>query len=155
MEGDLDFYLGMELVRDRLRRTITISQPGYLEDFREEFELTSTTGPLTPMVDKPRLDAAGIKLYQKKVGSVMWPAIRTRPEVQLAVNLHARNTKCPLRGDMVSFDIVLEYLVHTPELGLVLGGHGGEKLYATVDASYGTHEGRKSHFGCTFSIGAG
>ena len=164
VEGDLDFYLGMKLVRDRLRRTITISQPGYLEDLREEFGLTSTTGPLTPMVDKPRepesadnprLDAAGIKMYQKKVGSVLWPAIGTRPEVQLAVNLHARYTKCPLRGDMVSLDRVLEYLVHTPELGLVLGGHGGVKLYATVDASYGTHEDRKSHSGCTLHIGAG
>ena len=57
---------------------------------------------MTPMVDKPRepesatnprLDTAGIKLYQKMVGSVLWPAIGTRPEVQLAVNLHARYTK--------------------------------------------------------------
>ena len=106
---------------------------------------------MTPMIDKPRepesatnprLDTAGIKLYQKKVGSVLWPAIGTRPEVQLAVNLHARYTKCPLRGDMVTLDRVLEYLVNTPELGLVLGGHGGVLLYATVDASYGTHEDR-------------
>ena len=29
------------------------------------------------------------------------------------------------------------------------------KLYATVDASYGTHEDRKSHSGCTLHIGAG
>ena len=34
VEGDLGFYLGMKLVRDRLRRTITISQPGYREDLR-------------------------------------------------------------------------------------------------------------------------
>ena len=34
VESDLGFYLGMKLVRDRVRRTITISQPGYLEDLR-------------------------------------------------------------------------------------------------------------------------
>ena len=56
---------------------------------------------------------------------------------------------------MVTLDRVLEYLVNSPELGLVLGGHGGVKLYATVDASYGTHEYRKSHSGCTLHIGAG
>ena len=71
MEGDLGAYLGMQLVRDRVKRTITISQPGYLEDLREQFGITSTTGPLTPMVDKERkpesesnlrLDAAGARL---------------------------------------------------------------------------------------------
>ena len=28
-------------------------------------------------------------------------------------------------------------------------------MYARVDASYGTHEDRKSHSGCTLHIGAG
>ena len=83
VEGDLGSYLGMQLIRDRIKRTITISQPGYLEDLREQFGITSTQGPLTPMIDKerepespsnPRLDAAGTKLYQSKVGSLLWPA---------------------------------------------------------------------------------
>ena len=121
-------------------------------------------GPLTPMVDKerepesesnPRLDAAGIRLYQSKVGSVLWPAMGTRPEIQYATNIHSRYTKSPLRGDMVTLNRVLDYIVNTPELGLVLGGHGGVKLYATVDASYGTHDDRKSHSGCTLHIGEG
>ena len=43
---------------------------------------------------------------------------------------------------METIDRVLDYLVNTPELGLVLGGLGGVKLYATVDASYGTHDDR-------------
>ena len=56
---------------------------------------------------------------------------------------------------MHTVDRVLDYLVNTPELGLVLGGHGGVKLSATVDASHGTHEDRKSHSGCTLHIGDG
>ena len=124
VEGDLGAYLGMQLVRDRVKRTITISQPGYLEDLRERFGITSTQGPLTPMVDKerepesetnPRLDVAGTRLYQSKVGSVLWPAIGTRPEVQYATNMHSRYTKSPLRGDMVPIDRVLDYLVNTPD----------------------------------------
>ena len=164
VESDLGFYLGMKLVRDRVARTITVSQPGYMEDLREDFGITSTSGPLTPMVDKerepesdtnPPLDAAGIKLYQSKVGSALWPAIGTRPDIQLAINLHSRYTKSPLRGDIVTLDRLLEYLVHTPDLGLVLGGHGVVILYATVDASYGTHADRKSHTGCTLHIRVG
>ena len=75
---------------------------------------------------------------------MLWPAIGTRPEVQLTTNLHARYTNYPLRGDMVTLDKVLDYLVNSPELGLVLGGHVGGKLYATVDASYGRTR-AKSH----------
>ena len=56
---------------------------------------------------------------------------------------------------METLDRVLEYLVHSPKLNLVLGGHGGVKLYATVDASYGAHADRKSHTGCTIHIGQG
>ena len=56
---------------------------------------------------------------------------------------------------MVSLDRIIEYLVNSSELGLVLGGLGGVNLYATVDASNGTFEDRKSHSGCTLHIGVG
>ena len=46
--------------------------------------------------------------------------------------LHFRQTKSPLRGDTVTVNRVLDYLVNTPDLGL--------ELYDTVDASYGTHD---------------
>lgn len=159
VEGDLGYYLGMKVARDRVKRSITISQPGC-----DEYDIKSTKGPLTPMVDKPRepesatnprLNAAGIQLYQSKVGSCLWPAIGTRPEVLFSTNMHSRYSKSPLRGDMTTLDRVLDYMVNTPDLGLVLGGLGGVNLYATVDASYGTHDDRKSHSGCTLHIGEG
>ena len=104
LEGDLDFNLGMKVVRDRVKRTITISQPGYLEDVRAEYGITPTKGPLTPMVDKPRepesvtnprLDAVDTQPYQSKVGSLLWPAIGTRPELLFTTNAHSRYTKSP------------------------------------------------------------
>ena len=56
---------------------------------------------------------------------------------------------------METIDRVLDYLVNTTELGSVMGGIGGVILYATVDASFGTHDDRKSHSGCTLHIGVG
>ena len=131
---------------------------------RAEYGITSTKGPLTPMVDKPRepesdtnprLNTAGIQLYQSKVGSTLWAAIGARHEVQFSTNIHSRYSKSPLRGDMETIDRVLDYLVNTADLGLVLGGLGGVKLYATVDASCGTHDDHNSHSGCTLQIGVG
>ena len=87
------------------------------------------------------------------VGSVLWRAIGTHPKIQFAMNMHSRQK--PLRGDMVTLDRVLDYLVDTPDLRLVLCGLGGVVLYATVDASYGTREDRKSPLRCTLHIGEG
>ena len=56
---------------------------------------------------------------------------------------------------METIDRVLDYLVNTPDPGLMLGGLGGVKLYATVDASSGTCDDCKSHSGCALHIGAG
>ena len=95
----MDFYLDMQVVRDRVKRTITISQPGFLDDLRAEYGITSTKGPLTPMVENPRepesatnprLNNAGIQLHQSKVGSTLWAAIGTRPEVQFCTNIYSR-----------------------------------------------------------------
>ena len=80
---------------------------------------------------------------------------RTRPEVQFSTNIHPRYRKSFLRGNMEIIDRKLNFLVNMTELGLVLGGLGGVKLYTTVDASYGTHDDRKSHSGCTLHIGVG
>ena len=44
---------------------------------------------------------------------------------------------------METIDRVHDYLVNTSELGLVSGGLGGVKLYATVDSSCGTHDDQK------------
>ena len=42
VEGKLDFYLGMKVVRDRDKRTITIFPTRYLENLRAEFGITGT-----------------------------------------------------------------------------------------------------------------
>ena len=58
-------------------------------------------------------------------------------------------------GDMETIDRVLDYINDTYELGLVLGELDGFKRFATVDASYGNPDDRKSHSGCTLHFGAG
>ena len=101
------------------------------------------------------LNAARTEMYQSKAGSVLWPAIRNRPEMPISVNMHLRQTKSSLRDDMETLDRVFDYFVNTPDLGLVLGGLGRVVINATVDTSCKTHEGRKSYSKCTFHIGEG
>ena len=72
-----------------------------------------------------RLDAAGIKLFQSKVGSILWPAVGTRPEILFATNMHSRQTKSTLRGDMVTWPA---------SVGPSVGGYSGSTAGMTSTA---------------------
>ena len=163
-ENEVDFHLGMVLTRDRPNKTITISQPGYTDEMLENYHipLDTTSFPLTPMSDAPRslpsdtnplLDKKGIEDYQSKIGSLLYLANQTRPDILYAVNMHSRYTKSPTQEDVISVHRIFLYLAGTPSLGITLRSGEGIILYATVDASYGNHVDRKSHTGCTLHIG--
>ena len=163
-EDEVDFHLGMVLTRDRPNKTITISQPGYTEEMLTTYNipLNINSYPLTPMSDAPRnlpsetnklLDKKGIEDYQSKVGSLLYLANQTRPDILYAVNMHSRYTKSPTQEDVLAVHRIFLYLAGTPSLGITLHSGEGIVLYATVDASYGNHIDRKSHTGCTLHIG--
>ena len=160
-DTDFNYYLGMLIWRDRPNKIIKVSQPGYIADLLETYNVNTTHCPLTPMVDVPRpkpsptnpvLDAAGINEYQSKVGSCLWLVNSTRPDGLQAINMLSRYTHTPTAFDMKAVDRVLQYIAGTAEYGLMFSSNEGVVLYATVDASYGNHEDRKSHSGCTLPL---
>ena len=67
--------------------------------------------------------------------------------------MRSRYTHRPTNFDMIAMDRILQNLASTPDLGLTFSSTEGVVLYATVDASYGNHDDRKSHSGCTLHIG--
>ncbi len=102
----VEFHLGMVLTRDR-------SQPGCTEEMLTTLDtsLDTTSYPLTPMSDAPRnlpsntnklLDKRGIEDYQSKVGSLLYLANQTRPDILYADNMHSRYTKSPTQEDVIA-----------------------------------------------------
>ena len=159
---DFNYYLGMLIERDRKNKTIKVSQPGYIMEMIETFNIDTFYSPLTPMVDNPRpiisdtnplLNNTDQQLYQSKIGSCLWLANATRPDTLFAVNMLSRYTHAPTLFDMKAIDRVLQYIAGTPDHGLVFFSDEGVVLYCTVDSSYGNHTDRKSHSGCTLHIG--
>ena len=76
-ENEVDFHLGMVLIRDRTNKSITISQPGYTDEMLDTYDipLDNTSYPLTPMSDIPRsppsdknklLDKKELKIINRK-----------------------------------------------------------------------------------------
>ena len=159
---EMSEYLGLSISRDRNNRSLTVRQPGYVSEMIETYSIPIEHCPLTPMLDVPRLGISETNpllttkectLYQSKVGTILYLANQTRPDILYAVNNTSRYTKTPTKHDMARIDRICHYIAGTPHLGLTLGSIEGVRLYATVDASYGTHDDRKSHSGCTLHIG--
>ena len=72
-ENEVDFHLGMVLTCDRSNKSITISQPGYMDKMLDNYDipLDFTFYPLNPISDAPRsLPSDTNKLLDKKELSI-------------------------------------------------------------------------------------
>jgi hypothetical protein len=119
------------------------------------------SNPTTPMLTVTAastvaslfLGKRDITEYQGIIGSLMYLASQTRPDILYAVCAHARFSKSPTESDREGAVRILHYVNNTPDLGLKLYSGEGIVLYATVDASYACHTDLKSHTGCTLHLG--
>jgi len=161
-DEEMKFYLGYTILRDRPSRSLLLNQLGYILEFADKYNI-SLHGPFptTPMdylpqkesKDNTLLDQRGITDYQSRVGTLLYLAIQSRPDILYAIAILSSRTKSPTKDDLRAINRVLAYVVGTKELGLRLYSHEGVKLFATVDASYACHPDFKSHSGCTLHIG--
>ena len=95
----------------------------------------------------------GIKDYQSRVGSVLYIAMHSRPDILFATSTCTTKTKNPTNHDVQAINRIISYLVGTKDLSLKLGSNEGIVLYGTVDASYATNDDSRSHTGYTLYIG--
>jgi len=162
---NFSYYLGLHITRDRAARSITIRQSGYIDDILQTYSIPcdgSVPFPSTPMLapstnssqlDRTLLASRLIVDYQARVGSLIYLASQSRPDILFAVTQAARQTSAPTIGDYTAVLRIFLYLAGTRSLGLCFHSGEGVVLYATVDASYANHLDRKSHTGCTLHIG--
>lgn len=147
----VDFMLGMKVIRDRQRKTIQLTQSAYIDMILERFQVTAGRTINTPLESTFKLVKdgesckAGISRYQQLVGSLMWAAITTRPDLTFTVSCLSQVCANPTEVAWQAGIRVLRYLRGTRTHGIVLGGKvGGEWLEAWSDADWaGDVEDRK------------
>lgn len=106
--------------------------------------LAGVSGPLAS--DAP----IDVKVYQEKVGTLLYAAISTRPDVAYAVNKLAQNMLAPTVAAGKACDHIFRYLAGTKSRGLLFGrGTSTSSSETTVtayaDADWGSdHTDRKS-----------
>jgi hypothetical protein len=142
--GEPKWFLGIHIIRNRAKRTIWLTQDAYIDKIAHQYGVDLETKiPETPMAEEELLpatcqaDQRSIERYQKKVGSILFAATSTRPDVAFAAARLARFNQNPDQTHHKAADRVLQYLHGTRSLGIRLGGTRFLKSFLCAsDASY-------------------
>lgn len=133
----VQWFLGMEVIRDRPARKIWLSQAAYIEKIANLANKGTATVPMTQLELRPATGLATpaeIQRYQRKIGSILYIAVNTRPDIAFAISRLARFLTNPSQIHQEAADRVIHYLTHTKNLALSFGGPGG--LSIASDASF-------------------
>jgi hypothetical protein len=143
--GNLRWFLGIRIVRDRERRRIWLSQDSYIENIAARFNLDQLNGsPSTPMTLEPLTpnneiaDQAFTHLYQRKVGSIIYAAVITRPDIARTAAILSTFLTNPSNTHMAAANRCIQYLYGTRQLGTMYDGElsDGAELEIYTDASF-------------------
>ncbi|CAI5481162.1 unnamed protein product [Closterium sp. Yama58-4] len=163
--GELRSYLGLQITRDRARRTITLTQSHMVQQILQRFDFTYSSPQATPLSTRHSLSALPSDEsvepsgpYPELVGCLMYLMTCTRPDLAYPLSILARYV-APGRHrpeHMAAAKRVLRYLCSTSGMGLVLGGRSRVVLTGHADASWVDDLAtQRSSQGYTFSLGSG
>ncbi|SOV02296.1 uncharacterized protein UDID_19179 [Ustilago sp. UG-2017a] len=139
--GEVSHFLGIKISRNRVMRTMTISQSGYIDQVLAKHLDKHTKPTMVPMQSIPEgtlvASAAQQKEYPVIVGKLLWVANSTRPDLSLTVGVLARHMREPSQEHYQAAQRVLCYLESTKEVGLVYrANESQEPLVAHSDANW-------------------
>jgi len=147
--GELRWFLGIRVIRNRPRRRIWLMQDSYIEEVAARFGLDDLggKGPATPyethiaihlLPHDGQASFATIHLYQRKVGSLMYAAIITRPDISWITAKLAQFLQNPSPRHSEAVNRVIQYLFATRYLCITFDGDASqdEPLEVFTDASF-------------------
>ncbi|KAE8992242.1 Retrovirus-related Pol polyprotein from transposon TNT 1-94 [Phytophthora rubi] len=155
--GRARFILGIEIDYDMERRTLGISQKAYTESIIKKFGQENAKPCLTPLepsvqltkADEPQTEEDKAKMkskpYRSLVGSLMYLACGTRPDISVAVAKLSRFLENPGEKHWDAGIKVVRYLLKTKDVSIVYEGLLGTQLEAYSDADWaGNRDDRRS-----------
>ena len=168
--GAVKFALGIAISRDRSSRTIHLSQTALIDRIVDQFGQTDSHPVSTPMVPgliirrpDPTLPITGNisswmarTPYRSLVGSLMYLAVGTRPDIAFAVGRLATVFDCYRPEHWDAAVRVVRYLKGSRTSYLELGGSNPIQPIAFTDSDYANcPDTSRSIGGYCFSLGSG
>ena len=164
--GELHWLLGIEVKRDRERRTIHLSQRSYIDSIIRRYGFQDLKPVSIPMDTGSRLTTAQCPSttaefaqmrdvpYREAVGSLMYAALGTRPDIAFAVQTVSRFSTKPGPAHWEAVKRIFRYLKGTTDLWLSYG-MTKMKLTGYTDADGSMAEDRHAISGYAFLIHGG
>jgi hypothetical protein len=164
--GPINWLLGVSITRNLEDKTISLSQQAYVEQIVSRFGLQNARTTVTPMepgidlsFDSPAVSPTVLTptektKYREMIGSLMYAAVMTRPDIAFAVSTLSQYLDAPRTTHLIAVTRVFRYLSGTKGLKLVLGGNHSE-ITGYSDADWASHMHRHSISGFAYFIGAG
>lgn len=168
--GQPGMLLGMKIHKDDDSGTITLSQSHYIDSMLVRFGLQDANSVTTPLdmninldsIDPLPIDATpdprASSLYATAIGSLLYAAMGTRPDIAYAVHRLAQFTRSPQAKHWTAVKRVLRYLKGTRDLQLTYGDPSSKwtpELDMFCDADWASNADRKSVSGFVFTLAGG
>ena len=147
-DGPVRWFLGCAYDHDEVTGNINLTQTAYIDRAIERFGLQNDPICQEPMSQKFKVVESDLDynasqetlhLFRSMVGTLMYCAIWSRPDLAYSVNVLARFMTCPSAKLIKAAKQVLRYLKGTREYGITFFKNDplgrGAKLYAYCDAS--------------------
>ena len=158
--GGLKYCLGIEFCQDQNDKSIKMTQTKYINDMAKRYRLEDAYPAITPLEpkvkhsvseDSPSIDP---KLYQSLIGSLMFAAVATRPDIMYVVSTLSAFNRSPRKSHFNSAKRVLKYLKGTDSHGLNFTATN-EMLTGFTDSDWGSDpDDRTSRSGYVLTLGA-
>jgi hypothetical protein len=161
--GDLHFFLGMEVERDRAQRLLYINQIGYLKEILKRFRMEDCKAIGVPLDPKTKLkknvnmDDEMVKVpYQQAVGSLIYAMLCTRPDLAYPISVVSQHMANPSLEHWVAVKCIFQYLQGTLQFKLRFGGLSPQDVVGYCDADWADDlEDRRSTTWFVFMMGGG
>jgi hypothetical protein len=160
--GELKYFLGIQVHRDKERKIIHLSQPGYTRTILERYGMENSKPANTPLSGGARLTKATTtdtlaeqKEYQSMVGSLMYAMLATRADLAQSIQQISQFSQMPTTTHEKAVKHALRYLNGTIDQGITYNGNLGMRLEFWSDANWGGEEGRESVSGFVGTLAGG
>lgn len=153
--GQVRNYLGMRVNINKSTNVITLDQEQYINQLLEKFDMSECHAVETPIECKLNVDKSNVceeKLpYQKLIGSLMYLAVLTRPDISYSVSYLSQFNNCYSYVHWNYAKRILKYLSQTKTYCLKYSKESAE-VVGFVDADWASDAtDRRSYTGFCFT----
>jgi hypothetical protein len=159
--GEVRKILGLEITRDRAKRTIKITQTAFADELIAEYGLTDAREARTPPASLELLEPVSVKdkladvdQYQRVIGKLLYLMRGSRPDICFSVTRLSRYVARPAEKHLRGARQALRYVKGTRKFGISFSALGkGQKVEGYVDSDYaGDCTDRRSTYGSVFML---